>query len=485
VLSFVYGKLKTLKMIRLIVLIFLVHMSYPEAHAQINKPGVQDSSYDIYKEQIYQLLIGRGVPPQEVKEMLTTLKVNNLTSDENLADMLGKLYSAKRNIAILFYFFNGGKLKTVLFEPGRIVERKVATISKEQLLQIGVDLNHALGLYSTGKKRAPVKRGVTDDIPTASSNIKYTAIINKATELLIPKSFTRKYQHLLIIPAVNISTIPFYLLTPYGDSTQIIDQCSITVIPGLIDLITLRMRALKSVTTWMGLDMPVAFDKNSDFLDVDSLAFQFDNVLFISNPAYPKDSSFIFPDLPGAKKEVSNALKYANDYRLLEGKHARKDSVLKYLNSSRIAYFATHGIADAVQPMEKSFLVLSGPNPYLTARNIMDHRQVMINSTTQQRSFPEMIILSACQTGLGKSVEAGVIGLARTFLLAGSKHVIMSLWNVDDEATAYLMRRFIHHLHKRLRFTPSEPLRLAMLDTRKKYPKPSQWASFSLFGIDY
>jgi len=61
----------------------------------------------------------------------------------------------------------------------------------------------------------------------------------------------------------------------------------------------------------------------------------------------------------------------------------------------------------------------------------------------------------------------------------------MSLWNVDDNATAYLMNRFIFHLQEEHRFMPAEPLRLAMLDTRLKFPKPSQWASFSLFGIDY
>jgi len=78
-----------------------------------------------------------------------------------------------------------------------------------------------------------------------------------------------------------------------------------------------------------------------------------------------------------------------------------------------------------------------------------------------------------------------VAGLARSFMLEGSNHVIMRLWNVDDEATAYLMNRFLFHLQKPTRFMPAEPLRLALLDTKKKYPKPSQWAGFSLFGIDY
>ena len=96
-----------------------------------------------------------------------------------------------------------------------------------------------------------------------------------------------------------------------------------------------------------------------------------------------------------------------------------------------------------------------------------------------------MVILSACQTGLGRSMEAGVAGLARSFLIAGSNHVIMSLWSVDDNATAFLMERFIYHLQTPSLFCPSEQLRQAILDTKKKFPNPSQWASFSVFGIDY
>ena len=172
---------------------------------------------------------------------------------------------------------------------------------------------------------------------------------------------------------------------------------------------------------------------------------------------------------------------YAKQFKLFEGKAAVKDSVLKYIRQADVAYFATHGIADEKEPMEKSFLVLSGKDPFLTAKNIMEFRK----TDSRYEGFPEMIILSACQTGLGKAMEAGVAGLARSFLLAGSNHVIMSLWNVDDNATAYLMNRFMYHLQQPNRFMPSEPLRLATLDTKKKFPNPAQWASFSLFGIDY
>jgi CHAT domain-containing protein len=83
-------------------------------------------------------------------------------------------------------------------------------------------------------------------------------------------------------------------------------------------------------------------------------------------------------------------------------------------------------------------------------------------------------------------MQAGIFGgLARCFLIAGSNQVIMSLWNVDDEATAYLMSRFVYYLSKATAFLPAEPLRMAELDTKIKYPNPSQWASFSVYGVSY
>ena len=433
--------------------------------------------YKIYEEQVKFLLEVRGVPGPEIMEMLKIIRTNKINSDEALAELLGKLYSSKRGIGILFYFFNGDSLRRVFFEPGVVKEKKTIFIRKEELLQLSIDFNHTLGLYDLSQNRAPRQRGLIVKTPPKSEQ-SYEAIIKKATALLIPESFDKTYKHLLIIPALNIGTIPFHLLSPYTDNSPLIENCSFTIVPGLIDLFTLRIKALKNGTRWMGGDMSPPFDQNYNINNLDFRSFSFNNPLFISNPAYPAKGEFEFPDLPGAKKEIDSAIKYAKKYTLLEGRKAIKDTVLKYLANADLAYFATHGIADAKNPMEKSFLVLSGKNPFLTAKNIMDYRK-------EGKNFPEMVILSACQTGLGKSMEAGVAGLARSFLLGGSNHVIMSLWNVDDNATAYLMSRFMFHLQKKNRFTPAEPLRLAILDTKKKFPKPSQWASFSLFGIDY
>ena len=454
----------------------LLFFSDPAAAQRPGSAG-DTSIYRIYGLQMASLLSARGVPGEEINELLRIYKENNITSHESFASLLGKLYPADRGIGILFYIFSNDTLLRVFFEPGVIKEKVIIPIKKEALLQLSADFNHVLGLYASSDNRMPIKRGVIIKPPPATKGITYDKLITQASALLLPGSFNSTYKHLVIIPPLNIGTLPFHLLSTGVKGTMLIDQSSFTIVPGIIDLIGLRVKALKAATKWRG-DISQQFAENESFRDFDSTAFTLENPLFISNPAYPGNTEFSFPDLPGAKREIANAIPFARNYKLFEGAAAVKDSVLKYLGESDMAYFATHGIADAKEPMEKSFLVLSGNDPFLTAKNIMDNRK-------NYKHFPEMVILSACQTGLGKSMEAGVVGLARSFLLSGSNHVIMSLWNVDDEATAYLMNRFLFHLNEVSRFMPAEPLRQALLDTRKKYPKPSQWASFSLFGIDY
>jgi CHAT domain-containing protein len=76
----------------------------------------------------------------------------------------------------------------------------------------------------------------------------------------------------------------------------------------------------------------------------------------------------------------------------------------------------------------------------------------------------KLVVLSACQTGLGRQLDAGIAGLARAFQLAGAARVVMSLWSVHDDSTAELMADFISRLREE---PPAEALRLSMLQMRK------------------
>lgn len=93
-----------------------------------------------------------------------------------------------------------------------------------------------------------------------------------------------------------------------------------------------------------------------------------------------------------------------------------------------------------------------------------------------------MVVLSACETGLGDIRNGeGVMGLRRAFLLAGSQTQVMSLWKVHDDATQKLMQNFYRHLKERL--PKPDAMRQAQLDLMKsEYKHPYYWAAFTVSG---
>jgi CHAT domain-containing protein len=96
----------------------------------------------------------------------------------------------------------------------------------------------------------------------------------------------------------------------------------------------------------------------------------------------------------------------------------------------------------------------------------------------------DLVVLSACNTGLGKDVKGeGLIGLTRGFMYAGAGGVAASLWKVDDEATAELMKHFYEGMFQR-GLTPAAALREAQLGMwkGKRWHAPYYWAAFVIQG---
>jgi CHAT domain-containing protein len=91
------------------------------------------------------------------------------------------------------------------------------------------------------------------------------------------------------------------------------------------------------------------------------------------------------------------------------------------------------------------------------------------------------VVLSACETGLGDvHVGEGVMGLRRSFVLAGAKTLVMSLWKVSNQQTQELMVDYYHCiLNGEGR---AEPLRNAQLELKQRYPDPFYWGAFICQG---
>jgi CHAT domain-containing protein len=96
----------------------------------------------------------------------------------------------------------------------------------------------------------------------------------------------------------------------------------------------------------------------------------------------------------------------------------------------------------------------------------------------------DLVVLSACQTGLGKEVRGeGLIGLVRGFMYAGAPRVMASMWEVDDAATAELMKLFYKGVLQE-KLTPAAALRAAQIKmlTKRHWQAPYYWGAFVLQG---
>jgi CHAT domain-containing protein/Tfp pilus assembly protein PilF len=191
----------------------------------------------------------------------------------------------------------------------------------------------------------------------------------------------------------------------------------------------------------------------------------------------------VLPRLPASRKEgldilatvPSNMSTSAFDFEasrtMVEGER---------LSQYRIIHIATHGLFNDTQP-ELSGVVLS----LFDARGRPREDGFLRLHDIYNLHLPvDMVVLSACQTGEGKQVRGeGLIGLTRGFMYAGAARVVASLWKVDDEATAALMKVFYQRM-LRDGMPPPAALREAQMSVRaqRRWAAPYYWAGFVIQG---
>ncbi|EKU96632.1 hypothetical protein Lepto7375DRAFT_0099 [Leptolyngbya sp. PCC 7375] len=149
------------------------------------------------------------------------------------------------------------------------------------------------------------------------------------------------------------------------------------------------------------------------------------------------------------------------------------------LNQYRIVHFATHGILNTELP-ELSGVVLSMVDKNGSPINGF----LSLNKIFNLNLSADLVVTSACQTGLGKEVRGeGLIGLTRGFMYAGSPRLLVSLWKVDDYVTAEMMTRF-YRLMLDEKLPPVAALKEMQLEMIREteWKSPYYWAAFALQG---
>lgn len=150
------------------------------------------------------------------------------------------------------------------------------------------------------------------------------------------------------------------------------------------------------------------------------------------------------------------------------------------LASFRIVHFATHAFFDDVNA-EGSSIALS----FFNRSGEPQNGRLGMREIFNLKLPAELVVLSACRTGLGKEVKGeGLMGITRGFMYAGARRVLVSVYSVNDKATAELMRRFYQRLLGKNRLSSAAALREAQIEMARhsRWRSPYFWSGFIIHG---
>ena len=306
------------------------------------------------------------------------------------------------------------------------------------------------------------------------------------TLLLEPLAPLPEAGRLLVSPEGPLHYIPFGALENPATGRLLLEDYEVVRTPSISALRSLRARS--------GTDSPSPERRGVLAIVADPVFDVSDPRLAAVHPGLPEpllDNGDTqrreqeFPRLPSTAieaLEIQALLAPGQRSWLGLGFAAHREAVLEgSFRDHRILHFATHAIIHDRHP-ELSRLVLSRFDA--TGRPLEGDLRALDLSRLSTRA--DLVVLSACRSALGAQIHGeGLVGLTSIFFRAGARSVLVSLWSVDDVATADLMKRFYTYLlHQDL--PPSSALRRAQLDLRQfpRYEAPFFWAGFVLQGDD-
>lgn len=312
-----------------------------------------------------------------------------------------------------------------------------------------------------------------------------------ARMILTPVAGELKGRRLIVVADGALNYIPFQLLpNPSGNQEPLIASYEVVNVPSASVLNQLRHENISRGPRDMLLaafgdpvfprkqpgDEPVG-DLATATMRVQSWQGAMRNIELTGDAIDPSNvEPLLYAKLElDALKEIAGVQSF-----VATGLNASRETFEKTdLSKYAILHLATHGYLDPKRPEFSGFFL-----------SMVDANQHKLNGfmTVQDvynlRAPVDLVVLSACRTALGKDIRGeGLIGLTRGFMHAGASSVAASLWSVDDEATAELMKNFYDNmLHKRM--TPAAALRAAQNTIRQNplWQSPHYWAAFTLQG---
>ena len=339
-------------------------------------------------------------------------------------------------------------------QPGREVEVRGRLISSEcdinnffqsLVKKIGgigcVDCEDRTLALMKGK-RLEVQRSPQSDKQTEHIHLQERALSTMYDIIIDPIQDLFSGSELVFVPEGPLCLAPFAAFKG-PDSKYLCESFRIRVAPSLTSL---KMIA----------DCPLDYHLTS-------------GVLLVGDP-WVQDVTTLKP-LPFAREEVEMIGKVLG-CTPLTGRQATKNEVLKRLGSVVLVHFAAHGSMEAGE-------IALAPNGSGETDFILTMEDV---KRVQMRA--RLVVLSCCHSAYGEIKAEGVVGIARAFLGAGARSVLVSLWAIDDRATLEFMKHFYQHLVEGK--SASKALNQAMNCMResREFGAVNHWAPFVLIGDD-
>ena len=376
----------------------------------------------------------------------------------------------KLNASILSYHTSEYRTDAVLLTPDGGISSSYVMLGADTLADLAVELRRSLGVAggpeaNDGARSIPSleRSGVLGSSARGSKS----DAIERLQRALLPKSLADRVPaggDLIIVPHGALSLIPFSALAIDGDTVPLGIRYALRFTPSITVLA--QIEAAKGHLASRGLTNAKA--------------------VIVGNPTMPRVAdaagrTMQLPPLPGAAAEagdISSKLHSAP----LSGGAATESEVRLRLPGASLIHLATHGFAYSAEEKSRESFIALAPDARndgrLTVAEVLDDPSLKLNA--------DLVVLSACQTGLGNLKRSeGTIGLQRAFLAKGARTLMVSLWSVSDEATSVLMRRFYDHwLDDRDKPGKAESLRRAQADVRgdARFSHPKYWAAFQLAG---
>jgi CHAT domain-containing protein/tetratricopeptide (TPR) repeat protein len=340
-----------------------------------------------------------------------------------------------------------------------------------------------------------VARSLSNPLETpAQRNSRITQADNQFQEsaaalsrmILAPAAAELRNKRLVIVADGALQYVPFAALSVASHRPLIVDH-EVISLPSASSLAVQRQNLANrepAPKTLAVIADPV-FSANDSRLKKNAetpAATQASTRIIEHGPAAATAGQFTIPRLPFTRWEADQILAVARNGSNLKALDFRANRAIATggeLSKYRYVHFATHGYLDTTRA-GLSAIVLS----LFDEQGKPQDGFLRTHDVYNLKLPAELVVLSACETGLGKDVQGeGLEGLTRGFMYAGARRVIVSLWNVNDKATAALMQRLYAGMLRNGK-TPAAALRAAQIEMLRtaQWQSPYYWAPFVMQG---